>query len=337
MVHRQPPGCHVEGPLLRPLPYWRQRSGGLAMHQAWLHTPVMVEEAVGFLQGVEAGVVLDATFGGGGHTQALLAAVGPSVRVLAIDQDPGVSTDNPRVRLRTANFAELASIISEEGIDELAGACFDLGVSSFQLADPRRGFSYRAKGPLDMRMGAGGRTADELVNQWPEAELASALARFGDARFSRRIAAAIVRARPIPDTEALAQVVVAAVPAAALRRGLHPARLTFQALRIAVNSELESLQAGLEQAVARLAPGGRIVVISYHSLEDRIVKDSFRGWAGQGENLGPAQPAPAILRLLTKRPLRPTPTEVTANPRARSARLRAAEKITQQITRPRES
>jgi len=288
----------------------------------------MVEETVGFLQGAEAGVVLDATFGGGGHTQALLATTGPRVRVLAIDQDPGVSTDDPRVTLRIANFAELATVASQEGIDELAGACFDLGLSSIQLNDPSRGFSYRGKGPLDMRFGGGSRTADELVNHWSEAELASALVSFGDERFGRRIAAAIVRARPVSDTQALAQVVVDAVPASALRRGLHPARLTFQALRIAVNSELDSLRAGLEAAVTRLAPGGRIVVISYHSLEDRIVKESFRKWAGRVDSQGPALPPVPILRELTKRPLRPTPAEVEANPRARSARLRAAEKIT---------
>jgi 16S rRNA (cytosine1402-N4)-methyltransferase len=229
------------------------------------------------------------------------------------------------------NFADLAAIGEEEGADEIDGAVFDLGVSSHQLDVGERGFSYRRRGPLDMRMGPDASlTADDLVNRWTEQDLARIIRRFGEERHAGRIAAAIVAARPIGDTADLADVVAGAVPARSRRSG-HPARRTFQALRIAVNDELGALTAGLDVAVRMLRPGGRLIVISYHSLEDRIAKRRFVAGA-RGCICPPDLPVcgcgrTAELRVLTSTPVAPTPEEVEANPRARSARLRAVEKV----------
>ncbi len=326
----------MEGPLLRPLPFWRQRSGGLTVGRADspYHVAVMVDRVIEWLRPLDGSVIVDATFGGGGHSAAILAAL-PHSRVVAIDRDPDAAAAaaplGPRLGLHRSDFRHLEAVLTEEGLDDLDGAVFDLGVSSHQLDVGDRGFSYRHRGPLDMRMGPdAAHTADELVNRWPERDLADVLRRFGEERHAARIAAAIVRARPIADTAELAEVVAGAMPARARDHG-HPARRTFQGLRIAVNDELAALGDALDVAVRMLRPGGRIVVISYHSLEDRITKRRFAAGA-KGCTCPPDFPVcvcgqTAELRLLTRRAERPSEAEVAANPRARSARLRAVEKV----------
>jgi 16S rRNA (cytosine1402-N4)-methyltransferase len=271
----------------------------------------MVDEVIRFLGG--RGTVVDMTLGAGGHAEALLAAgVG---RVIGIDRDPeAIELASARLERFRARFdARLATFASFDPEGPVDGVLFDLGVSSMQLDAPERGFSYRRAGPLDMRMGPDARSAMELVNELPEDKLANLIFQYGEERRSRRVAAAIVRARsraPITTTDELARVVAGAVGRRA--GGPHPARRTFQALRIAANRELEELTASLPQAVGILAPGGRVVVIAYHSLEDRVVKRFLRD--------------DGRVRVLTKRPLRPSDDEVDHNARARSARLRAAER-----------
>jgi 16S rRNA (cytosine1402-N4)-methyltransferase len=275
------------------------------------HEPVMVDEVLRFLG--EAATVLDMTLGAGGHAEALLSSgVG---KVVGLDRDPEAielaSSRLARFGERfTAVLTRFSDVPAESRVD---GVLYDLGVSSMQLDRPERGFSYRADGPLDMRMGPGGERAMDIVNSASEEELARIVFEYGEERRSRRVAAAIVRARsrsPIETTDELAGVVASAL--GARRGGPHPARRTFQALRIAVNRELEELTASLPRAVNVLAPGGRVVVIAYHSLEDRIVKRFV--------NTAPD------LDILTKKPLRPSAAEAARNPRARSARLRAAER-----------
>ncbi len=279
------------------------------------HRPVMVDEVVQLLAGAD--VVVDMTLGAGGHAEALLDA--GVAEIVGVDRDPealAIATERlrrfgDRVRVVQSRFSE----VDEDDVGGAAGGMlFDLGVSSMQLDEAARGFSFREDAPLDMRMA--GASADEpsaadLVNGLSERELADVIFHYGDERRSRRIAAAIVRKRPITTTDQLAGVVVGAVG----RRpgGPHPARRTFQALRIAVNRELEELAASLPHATGLLVPGGRVVVISYHSLEDGIVKRAFRDDPG--------------FRALTKKPVVATDEEVDANPRARSAKLRAAERI----------
>jgi 16S rRNA (cytosine1402-N4)-methyltransferase len=290
------------------------------------HNPVMVDEVVELLRPVPDGLIVDATYGGGGHSRALSSRLGR--RLLALDRDP----DAAAAGVHTENFRNLGAVLSKEGTGEVSGVLFDLGVSSHQLDEPARGFSYRSAGPLDMRMGPDAENAATMiVNEWGERDLARVLRRYGEERFADRIATAIVQARPIRDTGQLADVVREAIPAAARRTGGHPARRTFQALRVAVNEELEALRSGLEDAIGALVPGGRCVVISYHSLEDRIVKRRFAEGA-RGCVCPPDLPVcgcgqAAELRILTRRPLRPSDEEVAANPRARSAKLRAAEKV----------
>lgn len=326
----------MEGPLLRPLPYWRQRSGGLTVGRADApyHLPVMVDRVVEWLRPLDGSVIVDATFGGGGHSAAILDAL-PHSRIVAIDRDPdaaaAVAALGPRLAFHLSDFRHLAMVLAEEGIDDLDGAVFDLGVSSHQLDVGERGFSYRRRGPLDMRMGPDATfTADDIVNRWSERDLADVIRRHGEERHAGRIAAAIVRTRPIADTAQLADVVAGAVPARARDHG-HPARRTFQGLRIAVNDELAALADALDVALRVLRPGGRIVVISYHSLEDRITKRRFV--AGAAGCVCPADfPVcvcgnVAAIRLLTRHAERPSEAEVTENPRARSARLRAVERV----------
>jgi 16S rRNA (cytosine1402-N4)-methyltransferase len=276
----------------------------------------MASEVVGFLGG--RGLVVDMTLGAGGHALALLEA--GVERIVGVDRDPEALREagerlgayGDRVRILASRFSE----VDEEVVGEPAdGVLFDLGVSSMQLDRAERGFSYRQDAPLDMRMGPGdeepGPTAADLVNTLPEKELADLIYRFGEEHRSRRIAAAIVRRRPLATTDELAGVVVGAV--GKRPGGPHPARRTFQALRIAVNRELEELAASLPRAVGLLGPGGRVVVISYHSLEDGLVKRGLR----EDERL----------QILTKKPLVPSADEVARNPRARSAKLRAAERL----------
>jgi 16S rRNA (cytosine1402-N4)-methyltransferase len=298
------------------------------------HLPVLAAEAAALLQPSPGGVVVDATFGGGGHTRALLAAFA-QIRVIGIDRDPDAAPQaaslGDRVTFVSGNFRMLDELVRGVGVDEIAAVIFDLGVSSHQLDVGDRGLSYHRHGPLDMRLGADcPLTAEVLVNEWDERRLAGIIRRFGEDPYAARIAAAIVRARPVCDAAELAGIIAAAVPAHA-RRGAHPARRTFQALRIAVNDELGALADGLEAALSLLQPRGRIAVISYHSLEDRMVKRRFAAGA-TGCVCPPDLPVcgcgrTAALRLLTRRPLVPGEAEVAANPRARSARLRAAEKL----------
>ncbi len=287
----------------------------------------MVDEVVALLGPAGPGLALDATFGGGGHSRAL---AGCGFTVVAMDRDraAAANAEGLDVEFHLANFRDLADVLDGR---ELSAALFDLGVSSRQLDAAARGFSFRQDGPLDMRMGPdAAHDAAEIVNEWPHGDLARIIARYGEERFASRIAAAIVRARPLTSTAALAEAVAGAVPAAARRRG-HPARRTFQAIRIAVNDELPALEAGLDAALDALRPGGRVVVISYHSLEDRIAKRRLA--AGAADCVCPPElpvcacGKTAELRLLTRKPLRPSAAEVEANPRARSARLRAAEKV----------
>jgi len=300
------------------------------------HQPVLVDEVLSIFEQT-AGLIVDATFGGGGHSRALLKS-NPELRVLGIDRDLDatsrvpVGLDDPRLHLVAANFGDLEKILAREAPSgDLAGALFDLGVSSHQLDSPSRGFSYHSAGPLDMRMGPDAtHRASDIVNTWSAGEIAEVLREYGEERFAWRIANAIVKARPLADTVELASVVADAVPAAARRRK-HPARRTFQAIRIAVNGELAALRDGLDAVIDCIAPGGRIVVISYHSLEDRIVKRRFAAGA-TGCTCPPDLPVCACatvaeLRVLTRKAVRPSLQEIENNPRARSALLRAVEKV----------
>ena len=325
----------MESPELRPLPSWRQRFGGLTVSQPTYHQPVMPQETVDLLGAcLRSGVIVDATFGGGGHTRALLKA-DRKARVLALDRDPDAAAQaaslGKQIIFRAADFKALDAVLDEEEIDEIAGAIFDLGVSSHQLDVGERGFSYHHRGPLDMRMGPDSSLrAHEIVNTWDHGRIADILRLYGEEPQAGRIAAAIVAARPLTDTAHLAAVVADAMPAR-FRRTRHPARRTFQALRIAVNDELTALAGGLDIALRVLRPGGRIVVIAYHSLEDRIVKRRFAS-GSRGCVCPPDLPVcgcgrTADLRLLTRKALRPSDEEVAANPRSRSARLRAVERI----------
>jgi 16S rRNA (cytosine1402-N4)-methyltransferase len=283
-----------------------------------LHRPVLVNEVVELLSG--AHVVLDLTVGAGGHAEALLDA--GVERVVGVDRDleavraaeARLARFGRRFLAVRAKFSEVSRVAAEAGVRAVDGVLYDLGVSSLHLDRPERGFSYRAGGPLDMRMGPDGPTAADVVNTYPEEELVRILREYGEERFARRVARAIVRARgrkPLETTEELAAVAAGAVPRR--RGGPHPARRTFQAIRIEVNRELEELGASLPQAAGLLAPGGRLVAISYHSLEDRIVKAFL-----VGEDR---------LRALTRKPVRPGPEEIARNLKARSAKLRAAERV----------
>ena len=293
------------------------------------HRPVMLEEVVDLFRPITEGVVVDATYGGGGHTAALLERQ-DGVEVLGIDRDPEAiagAKAHERQRLVLGNFGNLDVILDDAGIAEIAGVLFDLGMSGHQVEAAYRGFSYRRDGPLDMRMGPDANlSADEVVNRTPAPELAHLLRSLGEERFAHRVARAVVAARPISGTRQLAAVVKHAVPAAGRRTGGHPARRTFQAVRMAVNNELGALSSGLDHAIRALRPGGRCVAISYHSLEDRMVKHRFR--KGEGRAPGPTLPLPppVELKVLTRRPMRPSKAEIAENPRARSSRLRAAEK-----------
>ncbi|MBT8197902.1 MAG: 16S rRNA (cytosine(1402)-N(4))-methyltransferase RsmH, partial [Acidimicrobiia bacterium] len=243
------------------------------------HVAVMADEIVELFAPL-SGLIVDGTFGGGGHTRALLAG-STTLRILAIDRDPEAASraeriDDPRLTFVPGNFADLESLLAglpddgdgDGGGRRLCGVLLDLGVSSRQLDEPQRGFSYHKAGPLDMRMGPDApHTADEIVNTWSERQIVDIFRMYGEERFARRIAAAIVAARPIGDTASLARIVADAVPAPARRRR-HPARRVFQSIRIAVNGELDALRVGLEAATRLVRPGGRVAVISYHSLED---------------------------------------------------------------------
>ena len=302
------------------------------------HVPVMGREVVELFLPVPTGLIVDATVGGGGHA-ALLLEARSDLRLLGIDRDADAVTAarqrlsdfGDRAQVVQGRFGELREILSEHEEGNVIGVLFDLGVSSAQLDRPERGFSYRFDAPLDMRMDAAQLlTAYDVVNGYDEAGLAWVIARYGEERFAKRIAAAIVAARPIDGTRELAEIVKTAIPAATRRRGPHPARRTFQAIRMEVNQELPNLADGLDDAVHLVGPGGRVQVLAYHSLEDRMVKDRFVELSRPAE-LPPRLPVrdtgpPAPFLLLGRRAVRPTPAEVEANPRAESARLRAVER-----------
>ncbi len=293
------------------------------------HVPVLLKEAIDFLNVRRGGTYIDATVGLGGHSYEIAKRLGAPGHLIGLDKDPkaleiaGVrlrasglgEADWPKVTLLHRSFAEIASGQRPATID---GILADIGVSSLQLNDAARGFSFQADGPLDMRMDPRSeRTAEQVVNHLDERELADVIYEFGEERRSRRIARAICRSRPIRSTAHLADVISAAArPMNSESRRIHPATRTFQALRIFVNRELDDLRALVNAAPRILKPEGRVVVISFHSLEDRIVKDAFRESVKQG-----------YFRLLTKKPLTATEEESDRNPRARSAKLRAAERI----------
>jgi 16S rRNA (cytosine1402-N4)-methyltransferase len=309
------------------------------------HIPVMLGEVLATLRPRDGGSYLDGTFGGGGYAAAILGAA--QCTLWAIDRDPdaiargaGLAARFPgRLHLLHGNFADLLALLTANGVAALDGAALDgivldLGVSSFQLDDPTRGFSYRTTGPLDMRMDRAGPTAADLVNTTPERELADILFTFGEERASRRIARAIVAARtaaPIETTARLAEIIRAVLPPD--RSGIDPATRSFQALRVRVNDELAAIECALADSASLLLPGGTLVVVAFHSLEDRIVKRFMV--AAAGRDAAPsrhdprglrARPAPGF-RLLTQRPLRPGAAELAVNPRARSARLRAIARV----------
>jgi 16S rRNA (cytosine1402-N4)-methyltransferase len=297
------------------------------------HVPVLSQPTIELLEPRPGGRYVDATLGGGGHARLILERIQPDGRLLAIDRDPAaVAAARLPAELRQGDFRELAEIARRAGFAAVQGVLFDLGLSSLQLGDPARGFSFRHPGPLDMRFDPGqALTAERLVNQLPEAELARLIRTYGQERWAARIAAFVVRRRPLYTTADLAAAVEAAVPRRAWPRDIHPATRTFQAIRMRVNDELASLESGLEGALQILAPGGRLVVISFHSLEDRLVK-RFLERESRDCLCPPEQPVctcghRARLRVVTRRPLRPSAAEVASNPRSRSARLRAAERL----------
>ena len=301
------------------------------------HRPVLLDEALDLLAVRDGGTYLDCTLGGGGHAREVLRRAGPSGRLIGLDRDASalakaagqLESASGQVTLIHRDYRYLDEVLTELGIRGVDGILFDLGVSTWQVLEPERGFSYNHDAPLDMRMDQQtATTAADLVNELGERELAGLIWRYGEEKWARRIASSItaVRARhPITTTGQLAEIIKASIPAAARRTGPHPAKRTFQALRIAVNDELAGLEDGLESGIGMLVPGGRIVVISFHSLEDRIVKNTFRKWSLPRSDLDAG--TGTGLRILTRKPLRPGTAEMETNPRARSAKLRAAEKL----------
>jgi 16S rRNA (cytosine1402-N4)-methyltransferase len=305
-----------------------------------VHVPVMLDEVLATLAPRDGGVYLDGTFGGGGYARAILESA--RCTLWAIDRDPEaiergaslIARFPGRLHLLEGQFGDMMALLAQAGVSALDGIVLDLGVSSFQIDDPARGFSFRHDGPLDMRMGMHGTSAADLVNTLPERALADVLYELGEERASRRIAHAIVAARleaPIETTGRLAAIIRSVLPPD--RSGNHPATRSFQALRIKVNDELGQIEAALEQASGLLAPGGRLVVVAFHSLEDRIVKRFMTQAAGRTGSPSRHDPAglktrdAPNLRLLTARALRPAATESDQNPRSRSARLRALERL----------
>jgi 16S rRNA (cytosine1402-N4)-methyltransferase len=304
------------------------------------HAPVMLKEVLEVLQPEAGATFIDCTVGGGGHSIEIARRIVPGGLLVGIDRDDD-ALKAAALRLEEfkgnaifekGNFEDVGEIAGRLGLTRVRGILLDLGVSSHQLDVPERGFSFRQDAPLDMRMDTGeALTAEELVNTLSERELADLIWKYGEDRWARRIAKFIVKRRPVRTTGELAETIKAAVPAGARAENIHPATRTFQALRIVVNRELESLQNGLESAIGLLESGGRICVLSYHSLEDRIVKETFSRFAGRcmcphGLPICTCG-ASEIIHILTRRPVSAADTEIKANPRARSAKLRAAQKL----------
>jgi len=286
------------------------------------HVPVLWREAIEILNVQPDGFYIDATLGAGGHAEEILRRLDKG-KLLGIDRDPAaLATAGQRLKgfgekliIMHGDFAQIDALHAASGLPPADGLLADLGMSSLQLEDATRGFSFSLPGPLDMRMDpAAGATAADLVNKMSERELADLIFDLGEERHSRKIARAIVKGRPYRLTTELAPVVTRAIPSRAALHHIHPATRTFQALRLAVNRELECLESLLSQALGVLKPGGRVIILSFHSLEDRIVKRTFRAWQRQGQ-----------AQILTRRAVRPSEEEVRANPRSRSAKLRAAE------------
>lgn len=311
------------------------------------HTPVLLAEVTQQLTLHDGSIFVDCTLGGAGHAKRIAQLIAPTGILVGIDRDDAALTaaadtlrlgqqELPAIVLLKGNFGDLDGLLLEAQVPYVDGFLMDLGVSSPQLDHVGRGFTYQEDAPLDMRMDPSSSqpTAADIVNTYSEAELARIIREYGEERWASRIAAFIVAARgihPLTTTGELVDVVKAAIPASARRTGGHPARRTFQALRIEVNHELEQLEQGLRSAIAWLAPQGRIAVISYHSLEDRIVRDIFNEYA-QGCVCPPDLPVcrcgrEPVVRIVTKRPITPSAEEIDRNPRSRSAKLRVAEKV----------
>lgn len=302
------------------------------------HTPVLLQQVLAALQPRPGSRIIDSTVGAAGHAFEILSLTSPDGRLLGLDRDPDalviarqrLTNFGSRVILRHGSFADLVSHAAEIGWESVQGVLFDLGLSSMQLADTRRGFSFQREASLDMRFDPSQDLhAGDLVNRLNEKQLADILRRYGEEPKAHNIARAIVRARPLTSTQALADLVVRVT--GSYRGRIHPATRTFQALRIAVNDELDALHQGLEQAVQLLEPAGRLVVISFHSLEDRIVKQFFQRQSRacicpQDQPVCTCDSKPRLV-VLTRKPIRAEDEEVRSNPRARSARLRMAEKV----------
>jgi 16S rRNA (cytosine1402-N4)-methyltransferase len=307
-------------------------------NEAFDHAPVMRDEITAIFATVPAGTIVDATLGGGGHSAALLDDR-DDIDILGIDQDPDalraatetLAQYGDRVRTSRRRFDQLSEALADHDVQQISGALFDLGVSSPQLDRGDRGFSYRHDGPLDMRMDADQSwSADDVVNGYGERDLARIIRRYGDERFADRIARAICAARPIQSTTELAAVVTTAIPAAARRTGGHPAKRTFQAIRIEVNDELGVLPGAIDAAVEATRPGGRIAVLSYHSGEDRIVKERFANAAGAcdcPDDLPCVCGAIQTVRIVRGIPKKASAAEQATNRRAASARLRVVERV----------
>jgi 16S rRNA (cytosine1402-N4)-methyltransferase len=322
---------------------FRRKRRGEDVVEEFSHLPVMAREVVELLSAVPGGLIVDCTVGGGGHSAVLLDAR-PDVHLLGLDRDVDaveaarsrLARFGDRVKVVHGGFEQLGRLVAQHSEGEMAmGILMDLGVSSAQLDRPERGFSYRFDAPLDMRMDSKqSLTATQVVNEYDESELAAVISQYGEERFARRIAHAIMGARPVRTTRELAEIVRDAIPAATRRRGPHPARRTFQAIRMEVNRELPNLADGLDESVHVIGPRGRVLVLAYHSLEDRMVKTTFARWAADDSERDvpaklPVRPSKShgLVRMLTRKPLRPSADEVAANPRAESARLRAVERL----------
>lgn len=300
------------------------------------HMPVLYDEVIKNLKPAAGRVYLDCTVGYGGHAEEILRQSSPDGLLIGIDQDEDavsfarerLKECGTRVRIVQDNFKNIGNILKEMEVDGVDGVLFDLGVSTFQLLNPERGFSFRNEGPLDMRMDKGGViTAESLVNDLPEDSLVRIIREYGEERYASRIAKTIARERRrerITSTLQLARIIRYAIPASRGGKGIDPATRTFQAFRIAVNNELDILKKAIVDASTILKPAGRICVIAFHSLEDRIVKHTFRELSNtRGEGVGDV---PCILKVITGKPIRPTPEEERTNPRSRSAKLRTAER-----------